>query len=131
MYISCLATDYDGTLAHAGVVDEGAACLPRQMVDCGAVEDTALQRTCSTCKDPAGNGWSSAASGLLRLSHPPQSSRSRTIIWRLWIGSTSGPGVVVSRVKAAPLSGMGRQSPAKQNQSSPAFVNFHFDFGDF
>ena len=104
---------------------------PRQMVDYGSLEDNSLQRTCSTCKDPAGNGSSSAASGLLRLSHPPQSSRSRTIIWRSWIGATSGPGAVVSRVKAAPRSGMGRQSPAKQNQSSPAFVNFHFDFGDF
>ena len=103
---------------------------PRQMVAYGSVEDNSLQRTCSTCKDPAGNGWRSAASGLLRLSHPPQSSRSRTIIWRSWIGSMSGPGTVVSRVKAAPRSGMGRQSPAKQNQSSPAFVNVHFDFGD-
>jgi hypothetical protein len=26
---------------------------------------------------------------------------------------------------------MGRQRPAKQNHSSPIFVNFHFDFGDF
>ena len=26
---------------------------------------------------------------------------------------------------------MGRHRPAKQNQSSPALVNFHFDFGDF
>src|ERR1700751_977745 len=26
---------------------------------------------------------------------------------------------------------MGRHSPAKQNQSSPALVNFHFDLGDF
>src|SRR5689334_11133812 len=25
---------------------------------------------------------------------------------------------------------MGRHSPAKQNHSSPALVNFHFDFGD-
>jgi hypothetical protein len=47
------------------------------------------------------------------------------------MGATSGPGSVVSRVNAslAP-SGMGRQRPAKQNQSSAAFVNFHFDFGD-
>jgi len=26
---------------------------------------------------------------------------------------------------------MGRHRPAKQNQSSLDFVNFHFDFGDF
>ena len=26
--------------------------------------------------------------------------------------------------------GIGRHSPAKQNQSSPALVNFHFVFGD-
>src|SRR5438874_10975572 len=48
------------------------------------------------------------------------------------MGATSGPGSVVSRVKASTApSGIGRQRPAKQNQSSSAFVNFHFDFGDF
>src|SRR5438477_12457425 len=46
------------------------------------------------------------------------------------MGATSGPGAVVSRVKASPPSGIGRHSPAKQNQSSPAFVNFHLVFGD-
>jgi hypothetical protein len=47
------------------------------------------------------------------------------------MGATSGPGSVVRSVKASPApSGTGRQRPAKQNQSSPAFVNFHFDFGD-
>src|SRR5947207_13808536 len=46
------------------------------------------------------------------------------------MGATSGPGAVVSRVKASPRSGIGRHSPAKQNQSSPAFVNFHLVFGD-
>src|SRR5258708_12175466 len=48
------------------------------------------------------------------------------------MGATSAPGSVVSRVKAslAP-SGIGRQSPAKQNHSLPVFVNFHFVFGDF
>src|SRR5438477_6110183 len=45
--------------------------------------------------------------------------------------ATSGPGAVVSSVNASPPSGIGRHSPAKQNQSSPAFVNFHFVFGDF
>jgi hypothetical protein len=48
------------------------------------------------------------------------------------MGATSGPGSVVRSVKASPApSGIGRQRPAKQNQSSPGFVNFHFDFGDF
>src|SRR5271165_6205067 len=48
------------------------------------------------------------------------------------MGATSGPGGVVRSVKASPAPfGMGRQSPAKQNHSSPALVNFHFDFGDF
>src|SRR3984893_17595807 len=38
----------------------------------------------------------------------------------------------VSSVKASPVpSGIGRQRPAKQNQSSPALVNFHFDLGGF
>jgi hypothetical protein len=37
----------------------------------------------------------------------------------------------VSSVNAAPPSGIGRHSPAKQNHGSPTFVNFHFDFGDF
>src|SRR5207248_4725961 len=46
------------------------------------------------------------------------------------MGATSGPGSVVSSVNASPPSGIGRHSPAKQNQSSPVFVNFHFAFGD-
>src|SRR5438067_13793612 len=46
------------------------------------------------------------------------------------MGATSGPGSVVNNVKASPPLGMGRHSPAKQNQSSPIFVNFHFAFGD-
>src|SRR5437763_15831275 len=46
------------------------------------------------------------------------------------MGATSCPGAVVSRVKASPPSGIGRHSPAKQNQSSPDFVNFHLAFGD-
>src|ERR1041385_8659107 len=46
------------------------------------------------------------------------------------MGATSGPGAVVSKVNASPPSGIGRHNPAKQNQSSPALVNFHFDFGD-
>src|SRR5947207_15212322 len=46
------------------------------------------------------------------------------------MGATSGPGAVVSSVNASPPCGIGRHSPAKQNQSSPAFVNFHFVFGD-
>jgi hypothetical protein len=43
----------------------------------------------------------------------------------IWLGS------VVSSVKASPPAAMGRHRPAKQNQSSPTFVNFHFAFGDF
>src|SRR5438105_5806172 len=46
------------------------------------------------------------------------------------MGATSGPGAVVGSVNASPPCGIGRHSPAKQNQSSPAFVNFHFAFGD-
>src|SRR5438270_6113913 len=46
------------------------------------------------------------------------------------MGATSGPGAVVSSVNASPPWGIGRHRPAKQNQSSPAFVNFHFCFGD-
>jgi hypothetical protein len=37
-------------------------------------------------------------------------------ICRSWIGTTSGPGAVVSNVKASPPCGVGRHSPAKQNQ---------------
>src|SRR5438270_11513565 len=44
--------------------------------------------------------------------------------------ATSGPGSVVNNVKASPPWGIGRHSPAKQNQFSPTFVNFHFVFGD-
>src|ERR1043165_2611767 len=46
------------------------------------------------------------------------------------MGATSGPGAVVSSVNASPPSGIGRHSPAKQNQSSSALVNFHLVFGD-
>jgi hypothetical protein len=46
-------------------------------------------------------------------------------------GSNVRPGSVVSSVNAFPApSGIGRHNPAKQNQSSPGLVNFHFDFGD-
>jgi hypothetical protein len=39
-----------------------------------------------------------------------------------WMGATSGPGPVVRSVKASPApSGIGRQRPAKQNQSSPVW----------
>jgi hypothetical protein len=45
--------------------------------------------------------------------------------------ATSGPGSVVRIVNASPVpSGIGRHKPAKQNQSSPNFVNRHFDLGD-
>ena len=64
-------------------------------------------------------------------SHADQSARSSTTICRSWIGATSGLGSVVSSVKASPPAAMGRHRPAKQNQSSPIFVNFHFVFGDF
>src|SRR5437764_15346766 len=47
------------------------------------------------------------------------------------MGATSGPGAVVSNVNASPPWGIGRHRPAKQNQSSSTFVNFHFAFGDF
>jgi hypothetical protein len=40
------------------------------------------------------------------------------------------PGWVVRIVNASPAPlGIGRHKPAKQNQSSPVLVNFHFDFG--
>jgi hypothetical protein len=91
-----------------------------------------LYRTCSTARLPAGNGFSSSASGLLRSSQAFQSARSNTTICRLWIGATSGPGSVVRRVKASPLTpSPSRHSPAKQNHSSLGLVNCHFDFGDF
>jgi hypothetical protein len=56
---------------------------------------------------------------------------SSTTICRSWIGATSGLGSVVSSVNASPPATMGRHRPAKQNESSSAFVNFHFVFGDF
>src|SRR6202040_2055528 len=45
--------------------------------------------------------------------------------------ATSALGSVLSSVKAPPPAAIGRHRPAKQNQSSPTFVNFHFVFGDF
>lgn len=47
------------------------------------------------------------------------------------MGATSGPGSVVRIVKDSGVSLIaGRQSPAKQNQSSPDLVNRHLDFGE-
>ncbi len=54
----------------------------------------------------------------------------RITIRRSWIDTTSGPGSVVSSVNASPPCGIGRQRSAKQNQCSPALINFHFGFGD-
>src|SRR6202047_906706 len=88
-------------------------------------------RTCSNRKEPAGSAFSRSTSLPVCSSHAGQSERSSTTIWRSWIGATSGLGSVVSSVKASPPVAMGRHRPAKQNQSSPAFVNFHFVFGDF
>jgi hypothetical protein len=88
-------------------------------------------RTCSTRKEPAGRARRRSASLPVCSSHADQSARSSTTICLSWIGATSGLGSVVSRVKASPPVAMGRHKPAKQNQSSPAFVNFHFVFGDF
>jgi hypothetical protein len=46
-------------------------------------------------------------------------------------GRDVGTGLGREEREGLPPSGIGRQMPAKQNQSSPALVNFHFDFGDF
>ena len=83
-----------------------------------------LQGACGQCPQEI---------GLVAVcsSHADQSERSSTTICRSWIGATSGLGSVVSSVKASPPAAMGRHRPAKQNQSSPTFVNFHFVFGDF
>ena len=90
------------------------------------------QRTCPTIRLPWGNGRSSSLSGRVKSSHAFQSVRSKTTTWRLWIGAISGPGSVVRSVKLPGTSPCaGRHNPAKQNQSSPALVNRHFDFGDF
>ena len=90
------------------------------------------QRTCSTIRLPCGNGRSSLLSGRVKSSHALQSVRSKTTTWRLWIGAISGPGSVVRSVKLSGTSPCaGRHNPAKQNQSFPALVNRHFDFGDF
>lgn len=42
---------------------------------------------------------------------------------RAWLGRQQRDGA-----SALPI---GRHKPAKQNHSSPTFLNFHFDFGDF
>ena len=64
--------------------------------------------TCATVRLPAGGGFRSSASGRVRSSQVAQSSRLRITICRSWIGATSGPGWVVSSVKAPPPSGIGR-----------------------
>ena len=79
-----------------------------------------------------GSGQSSSASGRDRSSQARQSERSSTTTCRSWMGATSGPGLRRQHREGGPApSGIGRHSPAKQNQSSPALVNLHFDFGDF
>jgi hypothetical protein len=88
-------------------------------------------RTCSTRKEPGGSARRRSASLPVCSSHADQSECFSTTICRSWIGATSGLGSVVSSVKASPPAAMGRHRPAKQNQSSSAFVNFHFVFGDF
>src|SRR5947208_14664180 len=73
-----------------------------------------------------------ADSARVRSSQASQSDRSNTTNCRMWIGATSAPGSVVRSEHVSPSpSGIGRHRPAKQNQSSPVFVNFHFDFGGF
>jgi hypothetical protein len=67
---------------------------------------------------------------ILLWSHADQFDVSRMTICRSWIGATSSLGSVVSSVNAAPPSGIGRNSPPKQNHGSPIFVNFHLIFGD-
>jgi hypothetical protein len=44
-------------------------------------------------------------------------------ICRSWYGSISGPGALVSMVKASPTSGVLRQMPAIQNHGWPRLVN--------
>src|SRR5439155_20915149 len=89
-------------------------------------------RTGSAVGAPGGGGQSSSASARGRSGHASPSGRSSATIWRLWIGATSGPGSVVSSVKASPSPlDIGWHKPAKQNQSPPVLVNFHFVFGDF
>ena len=88
-------------------------------------------RTCSTVRLPAGRGRSSSLSGRVSSSQSNQSGRSSTTICRSWIGTTSGPGAVVNKVKASGVAATpGRHSPAKQNQSASALVNRYVDFGD-
>src|SRR4051794_37611245 len=67
----------------------------------GPGDPASAYRTCSTCRLPAGGGFSSSASGRDSSSQSSQSTRSSTTICRLWIGATSGPGAVVSNVKAS------------------------------
>src|ERR1700722_3498299 len=87
--------------------------------------------TWTTDRLPAGKGFRRSASGRVRSSQEVQSSRLRITICLSWFGATSGPGSVGSSVNAASPPGIGRHKPAKQNQSSPVFVNFHLAFGDF
>jgi hypothetical protein len=59
-------------------------------------------RTCSTLRDPAGSARKSSDSLPVSSSQDDQFGRSRITICRSWIGVTSGPGSVVSSVKASP-----------------------------
>lgn len=58
-------------------------------------------RTVSSFSEPAGRGFSSLDSCLVRLIHADQSTGRSTTTWRLWKGAMSGPGEVVSIVNDA------------------------------
>ena len=89
-------------------------------------------RTVSTASEPFGRGRSSWAWGFVRYIHAPQSSGRNTTTCREWYGSTSGPGEVVSIVKAGPAVPFpSLQSPAIARNGAPLSVNRCFAFGYF
>ena len=89
------------------------------------------QLVCWTCSEPAGKGLINDFAETEGSSHAAQSARSRMTICRSWYGAMSGPGSIVSIVKASPASLLARQMPAMQNQGSPFLVKSHLSFRFF
>ena len=52
MYISCPATDYDGTLAHNGIVDDATADALVAFRRSGKLADKLEQIECQPARDP-------------------------------------------------------------------------------
>lgn len=78
-----------------------------------------------------GSGLISDFADTVGSSQSAQAQRSRMTICRSWYGAMSGPGSIVSMVKAWPTPGISRQMPAMQKIGSSFLVKSHLSFRFF